>query len=200
MAADGPQVLEGSPQQDDEETAEEGDHGGGEESPPHPLAVAVAGHVGREGDDEVHLGDVDGRVWAELLPALGHSAEVVVVVVVGHLPASTQPTQRSGAAPLFRRFGELRAAPPDAPAALPCRARPPAEAPAAPAAAAGRLLASGLPFTSANSSNRKKFNRQQQGQRRQRQMKEPLRIRVSHVKVRVRVWRHPASRGLHERR
>lgn len=100
VAANGPQVLEGSPHQDNEETSEEGDHGGGEESPPHPLAVAVAGHVGREGYDEVHLGDVDGRVWIELLPALGHLAElvVVIVVVVGHLTASSQPASQRSAA------------------------------------------------------------------------------------------------------
>lgn len=199
MAADGPQVLEGSPQQDNEETSKEGDHGGGQESPPHPLAVAVAGHVGREGDDEVHLGDVDGRVWVELLPALGHFAElvVVVVVVVGHLPASTQPTQRSEAASLFRRFEELRVALPGAPEALSCLARPPAAAPApsAPAATAGRLLASGLPFTPTNGSNRKKLNRRRRQQRQQ--MKEPLRMKVSLVEVRVRVWRHPAIRVQH---
>lgn len=45
VAAHSPQVFESSPQEDYEETPKESDHRGGEESPPHPLAVAVAGHV-----------------------------------------------------------------------------------------------------------------------------------------------------------
>ena len=73
VAADSPQVFQSSPQQDDEEPPEEGDHGGGEESPPHALAVAVTGHIWREGDDHVHLGDVDGRVRVEFLTALRHA-------------------------------------------------------------------------------------------------------------------------------
>lgn len=74
VAADGPQVLEGPPHQDDEEPPKEGDHGRGEESPPHALAVAVARHVGREGDDDVHLGHVHRRLRAQPLAALRHVA------------------------------------------------------------------------------------------------------------------------------
>lgn len=59
VAAHGPQVLQSSPQEDDEEAPKESDHGRGEESPPHPLAVAVTGHIWRERDDHIHLGYVD---------------------------------------------------------------------------------------------------------------------------------------------
>lgn len=45
VAAHGPQVFEGPPQEDDEETPEESHHGGCEESPPHPLTVAVTRHI-----------------------------------------------------------------------------------------------------------------------------------------------------------
>lgn len=62
VAADGPQVFEGPPQENDEETPEKRDHGGGEECPPHALAIVVAGHVWREGDDHVHLGYRDRGV------------------------------------------------------------------------------------------------------------------------------------------
>lgn len=55
VAAHGPQVLDRPPQQDDEEAAEERDHGWGEEGPPHALAIAVAWHVGKVRDDQVHL-------------------------------------------------------------------------------------------------------------------------------------------------
>lgn len=41
MAADGPHVLEGPPQENDEETPEERHHGGGEESPPHALTIVT---------------------------------------------------------------------------------------------------------------------------------------------------------------
>lgn len=68
VAADSPQVLEGPPQQDDEEPPEEGHHGGGEECPPHALPVVVAGHLGREGDDDVfHLGDQDRGVRLDVI-------------------------------------------------------------------------------------------------------------------------------------
>lgn len=72
VAADGPQVFQSSPQEDDEETPEESDHGGGEESPPHPLAVAVTGHICRKRDDHVHLGNVDRRVRVEFIPIFRH--------------------------------------------------------------------------------------------------------------------------------
>lgn len=68
VAANSPQVLEGPPQQDDEETPEEGHHGGGQECPPHALPVVVAGHLGREGDDDVfHLGDQDRGVRLDVV-------------------------------------------------------------------------------------------------------------------------------------
>lgn len=68
VAANSPQVLEGPPKQDDEETPEEGHHGGGEECPPHALPVVVAGHLGREGDDDVfHLGDQDRGVRLDVI-------------------------------------------------------------------------------------------------------------------------------------
>lgn len=72
VAADSPQVFESSPQEDYEETPKESDHGRGEESPPHPLAVAVTGHIWREGDDHVHLGDMNGRVRVEFIPVFRH--------------------------------------------------------------------------------------------------------------------------------
>lgn len=56
MAAHGPQKSEGSPKENDEESPKESNHGGSKESPPHTLAIAVTGHVCREGDD------VRGRV------------------------------------------------------------------------------------------------------------------------------------------
>lgn len=70
VAAHGPQILEGPPQQDYEEPPKEGDHGGGEESPPH--ALAVAGHVGRRRDEETRSGDVDRRVRDEFLSVFRH--------------------------------------------------------------------------------------------------------------------------------
>lgn len=72
VAAHSPQVFESSPQEDYEETPKESDHGGGEESPPHPLAVAVTGHIWWKRDDHVHLGYVDGRIRVELLPVSRH--------------------------------------------------------------------------------------------------------------------------------
>lgn len=58
VAANGPQIFEGPPQQYDEETPEKRHHGGREESPPHALAIIVTGHLRRERDDNVfHLGD-----------------------------------------------------------------------------------------------------------------------------------------------
>lgn len=72
VAAHGPQVFEGPPQEDDEETPEESHHGGCEESPPHPLTVAVTRHIRWEGDNYIHLGYVDRRVGVEFLSALGH--------------------------------------------------------------------------------------------------------------------------------
>lgn len=77
MAADGPQVFESSPQEDYEETPKESDHGGGEESPPHPLAVTVTGHVWRKRDDHIHLGYVDGRIRVEFLPVFRHYRPLV---------------------------------------------------------------------------------------------------------------------------
>lgn len=55
VAADGPQVLDGSPQQDDKEAAEERDHGRGEEGPPHALTTAVTRSIGKVLDYQVHL-------------------------------------------------------------------------------------------------------------------------------------------------
>lgn len=72
VATHSPQVFESSPQEDYEETPKESDHGGGEESPPHPLAVAVTGHIWWKRDDHVHLGYVDGRIRVELLPVSRH--------------------------------------------------------------------------------------------------------------------------------
>lgn len=72
VAAHSPQVFESSPQEDYEETPKESDHGGCEESPPHPLAVAVTGHIWWKRDDHVHLGYVDGRIRVELLPVFRH--------------------------------------------------------------------------------------------------------------------------------
>lgn len=85
VAAHGPQVLQSSPQEDDEETPEESDHGGGEESPPHPLAVAVTGHIWRERDDHVHLGYVDVGVRVQFLPGFRHFR---LFFSSGHLPDS----------------------------------------------------------------------------------------------------------------
>ena len=110
VAADGPQIFESSPQQDYEQTPKESDHGGGEESPPHPLAVAVTGHVGRERDDHVHLGDVDRRVRVEFLPVFRHYRLLV----------TCQPSSRQSPQLGFRRFGEFRPAPPEAPPAHTC--------------------------------------------------------------------------------
>lgn len=72
VAAYGPQVFESSPQQDYEETPKESDHGRGEESPPHPLAVVITGHIWWERDDHIHLGYVDGWVRIESLPVFRH--------------------------------------------------------------------------------------------------------------------------------
>lgn len=72
VAAYGPQVFESSPQQDYEETPKESDHGRGEESPPHPLAVVITGHIWWERDDHIHLGYVDGWVRVESLPVFRH--------------------------------------------------------------------------------------------------------------------------------
>ncbi len=85
VAANSPQVFESSPQEDDEESPKESDHGGGEESPPHPLAVAVTRHIWRERDDHIHLGDVDGRIRVEFIPVFRHYSS-------GQLPASAPPT------------------------------------------------------------------------------------------------------------
>ena len=80
VAAHGPQVLESSPQEDDEETPEESDHGRGEECPPHALAIAVTGHIWREGDlDDIHLGHVDGRVRVEFISVSLHCCRRVLV-------------------------------------------------------------------------------------------------------------------------
>lgn len=76
MAAHSPQIFESSPQEDYEETPKESDHGGREESPPHPLAVAVTGHIWGKRDDDIHLGYVDGRIRVEFLP-LRHSRALV---------------------------------------------------------------------------------------------------------------------------
>lgn len=62
VAAHGPQVFKGPPKENDEETPEKRHHRGGEECPPHALAIIVAGHVWREGDDHVHLGYRDRGV------------------------------------------------------------------------------------------------------------------------------------------
>ncbi|KAM7381519.1 hypothetical protein PAMA_012390 [Pampus argenteus] len=78
VAADSPQVFESSPQEDYEETPKESDHGGGEESPPHPLAITVTGHVWRKWDDHIHLGYVDGRIRVEFLPGFRHYRFLVI--------------------------------------------------------------------------------------------------------------------------
>lgn len=124
VAAHGPQVLESSPQEDYEETPKESDHGGGEESPPHPLAVAVTQHIWCERDDHVHLGHVDGRVRVEFLPVLRHYRLGGLLANPPSPPPPSQKTKRGrekkSTQLRFRRFGELRPAPPDAPAAQPC--------------------------------------------------------------------------------
>ena len=84
VAAHSPQVLESSPQEDDEETPKESDHGRGEESPPHPLAVAVTGHIWRERDDHAHLGYVDGRVRVEFIPVFRHYRSLVTWPAPAH--------------------------------------------------------------------------------------------------------------------
>lgn len=112
VAAHGPKIFQSSPQEDNEETPKESDHGGGEESPPHPLAVAVTGHIWGKRDDHVHLGNVDRGVRVEFIPIFRHFSPVP-----GRLPTSThKESSQLG----FRRLGELRPAPPDAPAAQPC--------------------------------------------------------------------------------
>lgn len=125
VAAHSPQVLESSPQEDDEETPKESDHGRGEESPPHPLAVAVTGHIWRERDDHAHLGYVDGRVRVEFIPVFRHYRSLVTWPAPAH---NNQKNERKKekknstgvGGKRFRRFGELQPAPPDAPAAQPC--------------------------------------------------------------------------------
>lgn len=72
VAAHGPKIFQSSPQEDYEKTPKESDHGGGEESPPHPLAVAVTGHIWGKRDDHVHLGNVDRGVRAEFIPIFRH--------------------------------------------------------------------------------------------------------------------------------
>lgn len=72
VAAHGPKIFQSSPQEDNEETPKESDHGGGEESPPHPLAVAVTGHIWGKRDDHVHLGNVDRGVRVEFIPIFRH--------------------------------------------------------------------------------------------------------------------------------
>lgn len=72
VAAHGPKIFQSSPQEDNEETPKESDHGGGEESPPHPLAVAVTGYIWGKRDDHVHLGNVDRGVRVEFIPIFRH--------------------------------------------------------------------------------------------------------------------------------
>lgn len=119
VAAHGPKIFQSSPQEDNEETPKESDHGGGEESPPHPLAVAVTGHIWGKRDDHVHLGNVDRGVRVEFIPIFRH----FFFPVPGRLPTSThKESSQLG----FRRLGELRPAPPEALAAQPCLSRSPA--------------------------------------------------------------------------
>lgn len=72
VAAHGPKIFQSSPQEDYEKTPKESDHGGGEESPPHPLAVAVTGHIWGKWDDHIHPGNVDRGVRVEFIPILRH--------------------------------------------------------------------------------------------------------------------------------
>lgn len=71
VAADSPQVLEGPPEQDDKQSPKESNHGRGEESPPHALSAAIAGHLhGHRDDERIHLGHIDGgggRVCVEIV-------------------------------------------------------------------------------------------------------------------------------------
>lgn len=105
VAADGPQVLEGPPEQDDEEPPEEGDHGRGEEGPPHALA-GVAGHLHGHGDDE-RLGGRRGGVRVEAAagaegaahpPAPAAAARVVVAAAAAAAGAAAAATAASSAA------------------------------------------------------------------------------------------------------
>lgn len=119
VAAHGPKIFQSSPQEDYEKTPKESHHGGGEESPPHPLAVAVTGHIWGKWDDHIHPGNVDRGVRVEFIPIFRH----FFFSVPGRLPASThKKSSRLG----IRRLGELRPAPPDAPSARPCLNQPPA--------------------------------------------------------------------------
>lgn len=118
MAAHGPEIFQSSPQEDNEETPKESDHGGGEERPPHPLAVAVTGHIWGKRDDHVHLGNVDRGVRVEFIPIFRH--------FVSRFLAPCQPPPTRNQVKGFRLLGELRPAPPDALAAQPCSSRSPA--------------------------------------------------------------------------
>ncbi|KAL6475799.1 hypothetical protein MHYP_G00168390 [Metynnis hypsauchen] len=107
VAADGPQVLEGPPQEDDEEPAEESDHGGRQESPPHALTVGVARHVRGVRDDHVHPGWNSGHLAGH---QVGHHGLVATglrsmvgsagasgcpaVAASGSKPATPQPSYR----------------------------------------------------------------------------------------------------------
>lgn len=117
VAAHGPKIFQSSPQQDNEETPKESDHGGGEESPPHPLAVAVTGHIWGKRDDHVHLGNMDRRVRVEFLPIFRHFC---FFPPGSWAVANLHPQGIKSISQGFRRLGELRPAPPDAPAAQPC--------------------------------------------------------------------------------
>lgn len=92
VTAHSPQVFESPPQEDYEETPKESDHGGGEESPPHPLAVAVTGHIWWKRDDHIHLGYVDGWIRVEFLPVFRHYR-----LLVTRQPPNKQPNWDSGA-------------------------------------------------------------------------------------------------------
>lgn len=76
VAADGPQVVESSPEKNDEETSKERNHGRGEESPPHTLPVAITRHIWGERDDHIHLGYADrGRVRVVTMFTFRHYSE-----------------------------------------------------------------------------------------------------------------------------
>lgn len=94
VAADSPQVLEGPPKQDDKQSPKESDHGWSEESPPHALSAAIAGHLhGHRDDERIHLGHIDGgggRVCVEIVGVdiVTHSNAAAAAARVGAAAAA----------------------------------------------------------------------------------------------------------------